>query len=141
MDSLKGHLVLIQGEVAHKDNPIIPTEQTHLACISSKPDEFNIIDLYAVGHAQKEKDTLPFIHMIHLKGLKGKAAYIQGLFDDGTLVNVMCSSIFDKIKLSLGVNSKQQLRMENGSIVPSEAHWEGSLNLIYECLSLGRGWW
>ena len=124
MDSLNG-LVLARGEVACEDNPIVPAEQTHSACISSEPDEFNIVDLYAVGHAQKKKDTVPFIHLISLEGPKGEVVRIRGLFDDGALVNVMCSSVFNKIKkrLSSGVNSKRQLRMANGSLGPSEAHW------------------
>ena len=46
--------------------------------------------------------------MINLEGPKGKVVCIWGLFDDGALVNIMCSSVFDKIKkcLGLGVNSK-----------------------------------
>ena len=74
---------------------------------------------------------------------------IRGLFDDGALVNVMCSSVFNKIKkrLSSGVNSKRQLRMANGSIVPSEAHWEGPVNLggihttiAFEVFDSGGNW-
>ena len=78
MDSLNGHLVLARGEVAREDNPIVPAEQTHSACISSEPDEFDIVDLYAVGHTQKKKDTVPFIHLISLEGPKGKVVRIRG---------------------------------------------------------------
>ena len=149
MDSLNGHLVLVRGEVARKDNPIVPAEQTHSACISSEPDEFDIVDLYAVGHVQKKKDTVPFIHLISLEGPKGEVVHIRELFDDGVLVNVLCSSVFDNIKkhLGSGVNSKWQLRMANGSIVPSKDHWEGPVNLggirttiAFEVFNSGGNW-
>ena len=61
----------------------------------------------------------------------------------------MCSSVFYKIKkcLGSGVNSKQQLRMVNGSIVPSEAHREGPVNLggigttiAFEVFDSGGNW-
>ena len=102
-----------------------------------------------MGHVQKKKDTVPFIHVINLEGPKGEVVCIQGLFDDGALVNVMCASVFDKIKkrLGSGVNSKRQLRMANGSIVPSEARWEGSVNLggiratiAFEVFDSGGNW-
>ena len=95
-------------EVPCEDNSFIPTEQSQSTCISREPVEFEIVDLYSVGHELKEKDTLPFIHMLTLEGPKGEAVRIRGLFDDGTLVNIMCSTIFDKVKqrLGSGVTSK-----------------------------------
>jgi len=69
--------------------------------------------------------------MLSLEGPKGEAVRIRGLFDDGALVNVMCSTIFDKVKKRIGpgVTSKRQLRMANGSVIPSKTHWEGYVNL------------
>ena len=108
MDSLKEQLVLMRRVVARKDGPFIPAEQSQSACMSHEFTEYEIVDLYSVGHEQRKKDTLPFIHMLSLKGPKGEAIHIQGLFDDGALVNVMCSTIFDKVKkhFGLGTTSK-----------------------------------
>ena len=93
-------------------------------CIACEPTEFEIVDLYSVGYEQKKKATLPFIHMLSLEGPKGEVVRIRGLFDDGALVNAMCSSVFEKVKkrLGRGIPSKRQLRMANGSVIPSEAH-------------------
>jgi hypothetical protein len=110
-DSPKEQQVLVRGEVAREDNPFIPAEQSPSTCISCKPTEFKIVDLYSVGYEQKKKTTLPFIHMLSLEGPKGKVVRIRGLFDDGALVNAMCSTVFDKVKRRLGpgVTSKRQL--------------------------------
>ena len=131
MDSLKEQLVLMWKVVAHEDNPFIPAEQSQSACISHELTEYEIVDLYSVGHEQRKKDTIPFIHMLSLEGPKGEAACIWGLSDDGALVNVICSTIFDKVKKCLGpgATSKRQLQMANGSIIPSKMYWEGYVNL------------
>ena len=148
-DSLKEQLVLVRGKVAREDDLSIPPEQSLSTCISHEPAKFEIIDLYSVGHEQKKKDTLPFIHLLSLEGPKGEAVRIRGLFDDGALVNVMCSTIFDKVKrrLGLGVTSKRQLQMANGTVIPSKAHWEGHVNLggicakiAFEVFDSGGNW-
>ena len=61
----------------------------------------------------------------------------------------MCSTVFEKVKKRLGpgIPSKQQLRMANGSVIPSEAHWEGYVNLggirvaiTFEVFDSGGNW-
>ena len=87
--------------------------------------------------------------MLSLKGPKGEAVRTRGLFDDGALLNVMFSTIFDKVKKRLGpgTTSKQQLRMANGSIIPSKMYWEGYVNLggvgikiAFEMFDSGGNW-
>ena len=97
MDSLKEQWVLGRGEVVCEDNPFIPAEQSPSICIAREPTEFEIVDLYSVGYEQKKKATLPFIHMLSLEGPKGEVVRIRGLFNNGALVNAMCSSVFEKV--------------------------------------------
>ena len=139
----------MRGEVAREDDISIPAEQSASICISPEPVEFETVDLYAVGHERKVKETLPFIHIIKFEGPQGEVVRIRGLFDGGALVNVMCSTVFDKVKKRLrsGVTSKLKLRMANGSIIPSEVHWEGYVNLggvrakiAFEVFDSGGNW-
>ena len=55
----------------------------------------------------------------------------MALFDGCTMVAVMCITIFKKVKHRLGKwrRSKRQLRMGNGTVVPSLAAWKGKIRL------------
>ncbi|KIN95320.1 hypothetical protein M404DRAFT_100622, partial [Pisolithus tinctorius Marx 270] len=73
----------------------------------------------------------PFIHPVTLKNEDSTETMIQALFDDGAMTGAMSSSTFNAIKHTLkGWRlSSQILRMANGTIVPSEAVWTGTINI------------
>jgi hypothetical protein len=67
------------------------TVDTH---VSSNVSINPCIDMYTIGKDESEAITKPFIHPVGLKGKKGITSKIEGLFDDGTLVNSICSKKF-----------------------------------------------
>ena len=71
-----------------------------------------------VGHKAKDSDIMPFIHTIKIEGPQGEVVRVQGLFDEGGLINTMCLTIFEKVKkwLGPGTVSKLKLRMANGFV-------------------------
>jgi len=88
-----------------------------------------------VGCEPKDAVTVPFIHTIKLEGPRGEVVRVRGLFDEGALVNAMCSTVFEKVKkwLGHGIVSNRRLRMANGSVMASDACWTG-----YACLGDAR---
>src|SRR5882762_1869955 len=44
------------------------------------------VNLYAIGWNDLESITWPFIHTVELKGVKGTATNMDGLFNEGALV-------------------------------------------------------
>ena len=135
-DSLKEPIVLARAEVVCKDNIFIPTEQA--SCISSNSNECEITDLYTVGYKAKEAHITPFIHTIKIEGPQGEVVRIRGLFNKGALVNTMSSTVFEKVKMRLGPGtvSNQKLRMENGFVITSKAHWTGYVGLGSACAKI-----
>jgi hypothetical protein len=97
----------------------------------------NLIDLYSVGHEKVTRamcDTgvdVPFQHMLHLLGPQGEIIRVSALFDGCAMVSAMCTSIFKKVKHRLGAwgRSEKRLRMENGTIIPSQAVWKDSMQI------------
>jgi hypothetical protein len=93
--------VLVQSEVVCEDVYHIPTDR--LSCTPIDCTEIDIVDLYAVGHepkvVDKKQNSIPFIHQLELQGSQGEITRIRGLFDDGAMVSVMCSTIFAKVKI------------------------------------------
>lgn len=86
----------------------------------STPTEMQIIDLYAVGSEPEEFEInplpeVPFVDSITLKGTEGRIVRVRGVFDSSTMVNTMCSSVYNKIKHMLSALhvSKCKLRMVN----------------------------
>ena len=59
------------------------------------------IDLYTTGD-KSETATHPFIHKVKLKGKRGFKAKIEGLFNDGALVNRICHMVFAVLRSMLG---------------------------------------
>ena len=112
--------------------------------------KYDVIDLYTVG----EKDgntatTRPFIHQVELQGTKGGLVYLKGLFDNGAMVNAICSSIFGKLSHVLGhlQPSTKTLRMADGNHVKSHGRWVGNVGLgghtvraAFEIFPSGKGW-
>jgi hypothetical protein len=56
---------------------------------------------------------------------------VEALFDGGAMVAAMCSTVFEMVKHRLGdwQPSVKRLRMANGTIVPSQATWRGTIDL------------
>jgi len=92
----------------------------------------DIVDLYTTGGKDGNATTTrPFIHQVGLQGTKGGYVYLKGLFDNGALVNAICSSIFKRLTHILGhlQPSTKTLRMADGSHVKSHGRWVGNVGL------------
>jgi hypothetical protein len=62
----------------------------------------NCVSMYTVGHNKDHPTPVqPFIHMVELKGRRGITAVVEGLFDDGALVNSICNSTFASLQEQL----------------------------------------
>jgi len=105
--------------------------------------------LYNVGKSDPEAITKPFIHPVELQGKKGITSTIRGLFDEGALVNSICSKRFAPLQHTLGTPtpSSKILRMANGGRVSSDGRWCGDVSLggktvraCFEIFPSGGGW-
>ena len=118
--------------------------------VITQTSEHDIINLYTVGaSAENTKVMQPFIHQVKLQGTKRGTVYIQGLFDEGALVNSICSSIFKKLQHLLGhlQLSNKTLRMADGNRVKLHGQWVGEVGLggnkvqaTFEIFPSGKGW-
>ena len=115
----------------------------------------NVVDLYSVGHEEVTRDMcnmgieVPFQHTLQLLGPQGETVRVAALFNGCAMTSVMCSSVFEKVKHRLGEwkESMKQLRMGDGTIVPSLAVWKGSMRLgrvtvesKFEVFNSGGSW-
>ena len=92
----------------------------------------NCVSLYAVGHDKDRFQRIrPFIHSVELKGKKGITTAVEGLFDEGALVNSICNSKFALLRDRLGdlLPSSKTLLMADGARVPSSGRWIGDVGL------------
>ena len=97
----------------------------------------NIVDLYSVGHKEVTRVMcdkgveVPFQHTIRLLGPQGEIVRVSALFDGCAMVSAMCATVFQKVKHRLGEwrKSMKQLRMGDGTLVPSSAVWRGRVQL------------
>ncbi|KIK19639.1 hypothetical protein PISMIDRAFT_107192, partial [Pisolithus microcarpus 441] len=71
------------------------------------------------------------------------------LFDDGAMVNAMCTTVFEAVKHRLRgwTHTSQMLRMANGSIIPAIAQWTGTIRIravnaqtTFIVFNSGGGW-
>ncbi|KAF7329734.1 Retrotransposon-like family member [Mycena kentingensis (nom. inval.)] len=85
--------------------------------------------MYSVG--SQGQSCKPFVAWVVLLGEGGERCRVKALFDGGALVGAIDSVVFSKIRHRLGGISQptRRLRMANGTIVNSEAHWEGVVEL------------
>jgi hypothetical protein len=152
----------VQGEALLEDKSVIscpnPTDKlidnSWTTPVTSPVETIQIIDLYTVGHVKAtrqhvEMEVVPFIHQVLLEGPKGEIVRVRALFDDGAMVEAMCTSIFNKVKHCLHNwnQSKRQLRMANGNIVSSLVKWMGTIEIEgvqaegeFEVFDSGGGW-
>lgn len=108
------------------------------------------VDLYSVGGSDRLKTpTQPFTHSVVLEGETGERTSVQGLFDDGAMVNSICREVFERLKPRIGPlrPSSRTLRMADGTLVPSSGSWEGGVHLggrrveaTFEVFPSGGGW-
>ena len=71
------------------DNPVARVSNV----ISDSPNH-HCVNLYASESDGLETTTRPFIHAVELKGKKGIAQSVKGLFDEGAMVNSICNRVF-----------------------------------------------
>jgi len=73
-----------------------------------------------VGGEKPEIATWPFTHEVELKGKKGIRLKIEGLFDDGAMVNSIYKSIFASLGNRLGPltpSLKTQNTVDGGQVM------------------------
>ncbi|KIK11836.1 hypothetical protein PISMIDRAFT_68021, partial [Pisolithus microcarpus 441] len=96
-----------------------------------------------------ERKAIPFIHNIAVKSTNGELVWVCTLFDDGAMVNAMCTMVFDTIKHRLRgwTTNCQMLQMANGTIIPAVAQWTGmvcmdkaEVQATFIVFNSGRGW-
>ena len=135
------------------DTEEIISPETHVHNVSTNTD---IVDLYEVGHeavtrktCEDKKTEIPFAHQIKIHGPQGEVVRTPALFDGAAMVAAMCTSLFKLVKHRLGSwqPSQRLLRMANGVIVPSQARWEGTIQLkdvaikgSFEVFDSGGSW-
>jgi hypothetical protein len=103
---------------------------------NTEPND-NIVDLYSVGHEEVTRamcdagTEVPFQHTLQLLSPQGETVRVSALFDGCAMVSAMCTTVFERVKHRLGKWSKstRQLRMGNGTIVPSLAVWRGQMRI------------
>ncbi|KAJ7432600.1 hypothetical protein B0H11DRAFT_2260315 [Mycena galericulata] len=110
----------------------------------------HIVDLYAVGIEEwPRRASVPFICGIEVEGPQGELERIRALEDDGAMVNVMCTLLYEAIKHRIGTlqRSGKILRMANGTLVPSTGYWEGYIRFggarVWACFEVfpsGGSW-
>ncbi|KAF8200622.1 hypothetical protein K438DRAFT_1582506, partial [Mycena galopus ATCC 62051] len=80
---------------------------------------------------------------------QGELERIRALEDNGALVNMMCTTLYEVIKHHIGClqQSAKTLCMENGALVPSTGYWEGYIRFggarvraSFEVFPSGRSW-
>ncbi|KAJ7032259.1 hypothetical protein C8F04DRAFT_959142, partial [Mycena alexandri] len=92
----------------------------------------------------------PFMHWIALLGPKGERVRIFALFDTGAAISgVMDEKVFERVRARLGKTSAptKRLRMADGTLVWSLAHWEGEVEVegvkatgSFEVFDSGGSW-
>ena len=91
---------------------------------------FEYCDVFTVGARDRTEDAArAFIHKVYLEGSSEIQVHVMATFDDGALVNVIDTVVFEAIKdkLSPLQASKRVLRMANGTLVPSGGTWIGRI--------------
>ncbi|KAJ7042153.1 hypothetical protein C8F04DRAFT_946104, partial [Mycena alexandri] len=100
-------------------------------CKSLDDDESNIIELCTLEPRENEDGSVPFMHWVALLGPSGEKVRVFALFDTGAGIGVLDSKVFERVRSRLGTTSAptKRLRVANGALVWSLAHWEGELEV------------
>jgi len=154
---------ILEGEQTARETPNVVeipdsdsnNSDSQLNVCKTESRNGNHIVLYSVGHETvtrtmcNAKEEVPFKHTLKLAGPKGEIVRVSALFDGAAMVAAMCQSVFEKVKhrLSGWEKSKKQLRMANGTLVPSQAVWKGVMQLggievegSFEVFNSGGNW-
>ncbi|KAG2126350.1 uncharacterized protein EDB93DRAFT_1109684 [Suillus bovinus] len=87
-------------------------------------------DLYSTAEEKDNKQWyLPFLQYTSFLGPQGKVVRVKALFNEGAMMSIMCSSVFNNVKHRLWnwTPSTKRLCMVNGAIVQLEAMWKGEV--------------
>lgn len=95
--------------------------------VSSTDNNATIVDLYSVESLAFP--CIPYRHPITL--IAPQPLVLDALFDEGAMVSAMSADVYNNVRASLDGWSapRRSLRMADGSIVPSLAHWTGLIQL------------
>ena len=116
--------------------------------VNTTYSESNVINLSSISASEttkKETKTNPFIHQVQFHGPQGEIVRVY----DRAMKEVMSSEVFKRVKHRLGTTllSSQLLRVENGTIVKSEAMWKGRIevgsvqaDVTFEVFDSGGKW-
>jgi hypothetical protein len=117
--------------------------------VASNVSNNNCVDLCVVGGISLENPVHLFVHLVGLKGEAGGVIKVDGLFDEGAMVNSICKDKFSSMKGALGklTASEKALRMADSTIVPSHRQWSGGVTLggrtakaAFKIFPSGGGW-
>ena len=116
--------------------------------VNTMYSESNVVNLFSISASEttkKETKTNPFIHQVQFHGLQGEIVRVY----DGAMKEVMSSEVFKRVKHRLGTTllSSQLLRVENRTIMKSEAMWKGRIevgsvqaDVTFEVFDSGGKW-
>jgi hypothetical protein len=122
----------------------------NISHVSLSVPNHNSVSLYTVRYSKDRFQHIqPLIHMVGLKGKSGLMTKVEGLFDDGALVNSICNSMFATLRDQLGelIPSNKTLLMADGAQILSHGQWVGDVILggrtahaNFEIFPSGGGW-
>lgn len=95
-------------------------------------DDNEVVHIYSVWTAEntENKAAVPFITILEvLNDNTGEVVRVKGLVNDGAMVNVMNSALWDIVQRRLQPVklSSRKLRMANGAPILSEGCWTGNI--------------
>jgi len=79
------------------DNAIV-----HTSHVTSEPPKYHDVDIYATKEEDSEVRTRPFIHPVELRGKKRIPSMVDGLFDEGAMISLICNKVFPTLQNTLG---------------------------------------
>ncbi|KZP10616.1 hypothetical protein FIBSPDRAFT_757925, partial [Athelia psychrophila] len=97
--------------------------------------ECYVFDLYAVGADSEVRKTpgssVPFVQWVGLQGPRGEIVRMKAVVDDGAMCGAIDSGVFENVATRLDSLSPsgRVLRMANGTKVPSQGVWRGTVDI------------
>ncbi|KAG2135238.1 uncharacterized protein EDB93DRAFT_1107202 [Suillus bovinus] len=125
--------VLVCEEATYEDyhqGPVETIIDREPCSVSALDDQCNVSDLYSTAEEKDNKQWyLPFLQYTSFLGPQGKVVRVKALFNEGAMMSIMCSSVFNNVKHRLWnwTPSTKRLCMVNGAIVQLEAMWKGEV--------------
>lgn len=123
---------------------------TAIASMYSIDSKSDIFELYAVGvEDAEEKESVPFVHTVSLQGPKGERVRVKAIVDNGAMCGALDSDVYNSVstRLSTLLPSTRVLRVANGTLVPSQGIWRGTIDFAgirrlgqFEVFPSGGAW-